>query len=1669
MPDNKRRSSRLRVKGIPVVPPIGEPTATPPQRTVPPQPSPQEATGDPFAAIRQFVSPQSGASDTVTAPQPTPPVLTRETGVLGKQYQPPELTLATPEEEKRAREMLSGSLLGQGVAGLGEVYESVGGVAKWAGYNWLGNQLKKEGKKASTVAPAVDLGDISWKSALDPEFWAKVPSFAARMTPFTLSLVPAMVVGYAGGAALGGAIGLGAFGSAILGAVGGSTLSRPLESLLEAGGTNNEAVNKGMSPELADKAATNVFLNNLKLSGFDALELITAFAPPPVKIGSKYLKPFVKGAGVLATAGLEGTEEVLQQKFQTEALGDKFDPFSPETKQAAFGGALFGGLMGGAGAVFNSIKQQTIDTMPPTMAQKFDTLKTDALKRGMNDEQAGLSALDEIAKTPEGKKIVEQAAKWVEGQQGDVIPKSVQQVQGVVGQLKPETNAEIQGLREFLANEPASAFTYLVKTTGGMKGELPDLTIKQYKELTGKQVIRPSVLTPDGQHVKWHLALDELATENGYEDGETFREAIMQAWEAKQSIKQFKGEDVPVTEAGQPEAGLQAGLFGEQKVVRPVGKGKTTQISMDDAAKLAELQRGTTTPITPEVTPTQPTPTAPIEGVTPALPVGEGIPPQVPPPPPETGITAEPPSIEPSGKVTFANLQDTQAVIDYSTKQDVSRWIANIPAIKQLMSRLNPSAIANTPGEKAVIARAVLREEGTQKAQGIISYLNELGSQKKVFGSLDDKGFLTDKLKGLALNDVRTNPSKYAAKLSPEQKVWIDRAHQIEVAKLKFMRDNGIEIQELAFEEGGVYAGRRVYALMSSDGELLDSTFVGAGPARVGKKTSFEKRRFFKTAQEAQDAGYRLLPEDEALSLNTRAAYNRVADKQMSEWLLSQVPWRTTGASEELILAAESAKLRSNSSKQLLAALNRAVRGERIPDATINSIARAYPEQAAELKRLIPEIQAGRPTATDVKNLDKIAKALIKSDKADSNAAINARARARERAMSPTFGESMIMHPAFSGKIFTGPEAKQLADTLRNALEPKQSEALEAINKVNALVRYFKLAGDFSPLGIQLIFLSGQNPKIYGGAAASIPKILFDTEWQSKFLSENKDTIDRHPGLLLSKQGTEFTEAMQKGGLLSSSVNVWPKQEALAKKLALATPRAIGKGAATVLEPFQRVFEGTLDYAGIKMAEGLEHLAKTPAEMAEVDQFINEFRGVTSSAKLGVTANQRAQETATLLAPRYNRAIAALLADATKGAATFGQSGIRNRLAIQGLTKGIAAISAMAVAISLALGEDEDDIKEHFDPNSGKFFTWNVAGTNIGPGTKVRSVVKLLAQSIENPEALLQTSMDNPALRFIRGNLAPVAGATISILTGKDYIGDPVRSDVATFTKEMIVKNFMPIWVENVIYEGGGLSQRLIRGAGEFFGGRAYPETEFDQVSRLRERYAAQHFGKEYEGLNNSQRDTLRQKHDDLAELETRAKEEQAIKGSDIERFYFNEKQRITDERNDGLDKAAQSLLNGEITKYDYDKQRGYIRPYYSGGREVLWSAKESLDAYSVKQMEKWLDNNIKPEDKALGEYQEYRAGLIEGADLPVDWDVIERELESYLIKYPPDIEAYIIANLNNWINDLPQAAKQVELQRAAGIEDESWWDDYRNDKKPTTPSRTTRPSTPRRSSILTK
>jgi len=239
--------------------------------------------------------------------------------------------------------------------------------------------------------------------------------------------------------------------------------------------------------------------------------------------------------------------------------------------------------------------------------------------------QTGVSAYNKIKKSldkeipknhPRYDEILEQATKWVDGtsEQASMIPPSVQAVQGVVGELTPDQKqAEAAGLREWMASEPAYDLTNLIKKSGWYKGEVSNLTIKQYKDLTGKTSIKPNILTKDGKHVRWEYALDELATEMGYEDGEALKYAIEQTGEALTKAKGLEREvvisKIPYTEIGQPEAGLQPGMFGGQKVVRPKGKGQTTQIKMDDAVKLAELQKGVQP--TPEVTPTE----APVGGL----------------------------------------------------------------------------------------------------------------------------------------------------------------------------------------------------------------------------------------------------------------------------------------------------------------------------------------------------------------------------------------------------------------------------------------------------------------------------------------------------------------------------------------------------------------------------------------------------------------------------------------------------------------------------------------------------------------------------------------------------------------------------------------------------------------------------------------------------------------------------------------------------------------------------------------------------------------------------------------------------------------------------------------------------------------------------------------------
>jgi len=183
--------------------------------------------------------------------------------------------------------------------------------------------------------------------------------------------------------------------------------------------------------------------------------------------------------------------------------------------------------------------------------------------------------------------------------------------------------------------------------------------------------------------------------------------------------------------------------------------------------------------------------------------------------------------------------------------------------------------------------------------------------------------------------------------------------------------------------------------------------------------------------------------------------------------------------------------------------------------------------------------------------------------------------------------------------------------------------------------------------------------------------------------------------------------------------------------------------------------------------------------------------------------------------------------------------------------KAIAGLSALSVALTTAhyiantdadkynVGEWADSVQEHMTPTSSKFFTWDLFGRNIGPGTKVRSVIQLIAKSAIDPMDLTKgITMENPMVRFLRGSSAPVIGRGVDLLSGYNYVGEPTRNEMgdlrgwAQAVPTVLLPNFVPIWAQAALLEGGTPSERAVGATAEFVGGRGYPLTRTQMMQQ---------------------------------------------------------------------------------------------------------------------------------------------------------------------------------------------------------------------------------------------
>ena len=1123
-------------------------------------------------------------------------------------------------------------------------------------------------------------------------------------------------------------------------------------------------------------------------------------------------------------------------------------------------------------------------------------------------------------------------------------------------------------------------------------------------------------------------------------------------------------------------------------------------------------------------------------------------------------VTDEPPITPPIEELdSLGSIEETlDAAFVEDLYRKVGEGLSNVPLAGAVIKGINPSAAATDPLARALIVREILKGQGSQKATIAISKLRRLGSRQQVFGGVNDEGLLTDgPLANKHLNDIRTRPDDYV--LTPEQREWIDTADVLERAKLAMLKTEGIDINTLQFEEGGQYAGRRVFQKVLPDGTIIDSVSVGEKP--IGTKQAYEKRRFYDTAAEAIADGFRYMEEDEALFRNLEAAYTQVADKKMVDYISANLNWRTTKVPENLIVDSKNAKDRLAKIKLVISELIRAKRGDQIHWQTRKAIEDALPEldgMLDDVSRITLEdlVEAGRIAADQptsmvpkkglikklfarVKELEdeiKIIESTGETPPASLIADLNvmkkklgfqkhvvaeayknfnasptgqfeytfsrsvsgilsesrvgaidelleitrgkpyqhkvgekvytrytggmytdvreeairtaqAVTKEREALAKGSYSESMIPKiPAFAGKIFlhdqpawagtvkgtdgvwrqrTGQEVvKAITDSM--VANHQSYELMNAANTINGAMRFFRLAGDMSLFGIQLLFLLGHatNPtglikSVVTGKALRgdfsdarnmtfLPKAIkayvhafIDPTVHAKYLDENAELLNRHPGVLLAGRGTEFTEFTRQ---LTNAGFVRSRPIQITGNIARTIPGAelAGRGYMGFLKRTQTGFEAAMDIAGIEMLKSLDDLGTDAVKIGEVDAFVNEFRGLADTARLGVSAKQRQIESFALLAPRYNRAIAAMIADLARG-------GIRGSQARRKMASGIAAISALSVAISLARGEEPDEMLEHFNPQSAAFMTWNVGGVNIGFGTKVRSLIKLSAalhMEMTDDQEMDFWSMENPLLRFARGNSAPLLGSSIDILTGRTYMGDPTRDSVMSFASNVIAPASMFIWTSSMLLEGGSMKQRAIRGMIEFLGGRSHPET----MSQVLNTYSKDTLGLDYDELEPFERKMLRAL---LAPTLGPMQEEQLMRGSEYAKYYHER------------DALAKDRMESEA-----DLVHQYMNPntgsgiFLSSNADRIFKTKynDIQSAYAVslndlnEQHEMYQDDQEFEEDNPKGYVLQEWYNLYEKAYRTADTEAVPNEL------YQGIFDTKLLARLEKefWNSTLP-------------------------------------------------
>ncbi len=246
---------------------------------------------------------------------------------------------------------------------------------------------------------------------------------------------------------------------------------------------------------------------------------------------------------------------------------------------------------------------------------------------------------------------------------------------------------------------------------------------------------------------------------------------------------------------------------------------------------------------------------------------------------------------------------------------------------------------------------------------------------------------------------------------------------------------------------------------------------------------------------------------------------------------------------------------------------------------------------------------------------------------------------------------------------------------------------------------------------------------------------------------------------------------------------------------------------------------------GQLVRESMWDMAVKEGKVAELCRFSNLIRGVMSSRGMGISQFQRNLESGVIFfSPRFTRSCLTLLGHMIANPTSW-----TGRQAIKAISGLLAVNYGFFTMAALALGQDPkiNPLPKSMGGDGADWLTIKIEGRRIGLGgilSDIRAGVTLVSEAIDDPENLLAFDESNPIFNRLRQKLAPPTAAVYEYLSGRDYIGEPVRGEGLLPSKETLTwagKWGLPIWVESTIEEGASFPGTLA----EFFGARTFPES----------------------------------------------------------------------------------------------------------------------------------------------------------------------------------------------------------------------------------------------------